>query len=172
MERERIRIPLKAGHHRPARETFRWWADNGPTLNAGSVFQGIRTSIAEKPYIIVIFQGSPDPLPPPPPGPAHAVSLRIEQETSRLIVSRKRVRFKTEVKSQFITRWSVTWITGHTLSWNIIYFTYFILYFVRLDRCVFINLTWTIHAHDWKMIFSHSYFHSKRIYAHGLFSFN
>ena len=45
-------------------------ADDGPTVIAGlvaAIFQGIRTCIARKPYIFVIFQGSPDPLPPPPP---------------------------------------------------------------------------------------------------------
>ena len=54
---------LVAGHHRPARETpfkCRWHADDGPTLNAGSVaviFRWIRASIAKKSYIFVIFQG-------------------------------------------------------------------------------------------------------------------
>ena len=47
--------PLKA---------FRWHADECPTLNAGlaaAIFQGIRTCIARKPYIFVIFQcGGPD----------------------------------------------------------------------------------------------------------------
>ena len=38
MRGERVQIPLKAGHHRPASETsFKWRADNGPTLNAGLV---------------------------------------------------------------------------------------------------------------------------------------
>ena len=40
---------------------FRWRADDGQSLNAGLgsfvIFQGIRTSIAKKPYIFVIFQG-------------------------------------------------------------------------------------------------------------------
>ena len=50
MRGERIKIKLKAG----------------PTLNAILVFLGIRTSIAEKPYIFVIFQrGSAPPVPPP-----------------------------------------------------------------------------------------------------------
>ena len=43
---------------------FRWRADDGPILNAGLVFQGIRTSFAKKPYICVIFQGGGVPLPP------------------------------------------------------------------------------------------------------------
>ena len=55
---------------------FRWRADDGPTLNAGFgsfvIFQGIRTSIAKKPYNFVIFQGGggPGPLSPfdPPMG--------------------------------------------------------------------------------------------------------
>ena len=55
---------------------FRWRANDGPTLNAGlvaTIFQGIRTYIAQKSYIFVIFQGGggPDPLPPPPSGSAH-----------------------------------------------------------------------------------------------------
>ena len=39
---------------------FRWRADDGHILNAGlvsAIFQGIRTCIAGKPYIFVIFQG-------------------------------------------------------------------------------------------------------------------
>ena len=44
---------------------FRWRADDVPTLNACLGFQGIRTSIAKKPCIFVIFQGEgPDPPPP------------------------------------------------------------------------------------------------------------
>ena len=64
--------------------TFRWRADDGPTLNAGlvaAIFQGIRTCIARKPYIFVIFQGGPDPL--APSGSAHAHIWRqiwIKQE--------------------------------------------------------------------------------------------
>ena len=45
---------------------FRWRADDGPTLNPGlvaAIFQGIRTCVAGKPYIFVIFQGGgPDTL--------------------------------------------------------------------------------------------------------------
>ena len=39
---------------------FRWHADECSTLNAGfaaAIFPGIRTCIARKPYILVIFQG-------------------------------------------------------------------------------------------------------------------
>ena len=35
----------------------RWRADDDQTLNAGLVFLGIGTRIAQKPYIFVIFQG-------------------------------------------------------------------------------------------------------------------
>ena len=35
---------------------FRWRTDDDPSLIAGLVFQGIRTNIARKPYIFVIFQ--------------------------------------------------------------------------------------------------------------------
>ena len=51
---------------------FHWHADDGPTLNAdlvGSfvILCGIRTRIAKKPYIFVIFSGGggPEPLSPP-----------------------------------------------------------------------------------------------------------
>ena len=46
---------------------FPWSADDGPTLIAGlvaAIFQGIRTCVARKPYIFVIFQagvGTPGP---------------------------------------------------------------------------------------------------------------
>ena len=47
---------------------FRWRADDGPTLNASLVAlcQGIWTSIAQKPYIDVIFQGGGGSGPPVP----------------------------------------------------------------------------------------------------------
>ena len=57
---ERIQIPLKAGHHQSTcqRDAICWRADNGPTLIVGLGtlvnFQGIRTSIAKKPYSFVI----------------------------------------------------------------------------------------------------------------------
>ena len=66
MSGERIKITLKAGHHRLASET---------PLNATSVFQGTRTSIAKKPYIFVIFRvcvvgGGGGPVPCLPSGSA------------------------------------------------------------------------------------------------------
>ena len=53
---------------------FRWCAHDVPTLNASFViFEGIGTSIAKKPYILVIFRGggggSGSPVPPPPLDP-------------------------------------------------------------------------------------------------------
>ena len=60
---------------------FRWRADGGPRLNAGlvaAIFQGIRTCIAGKPYIFVIFQGG---LEPPVPSLDPHIRLRF-----RLIV--------------------------------------------------------------------------------------
>ena len=72
---ERIKIPLSAGHHRPASETpfnavslAGWWVHKIKCwLDRFVIFQGIRTSIAKKPYIFVmIFQrGSGPPAPPP-----------------------------------------------------------------------------------------------------------
>ena len=53
---------------------FRWWADDGPTLNAEIsfvIFQGILTSIANKSYIFVIFQGGGGPDPMTPSASAH-----------------------------------------------------------------------------------------------------
>ena len=49
----------------------RWWPNIECWLSIFVIFQGIRTSIAKKPYIFVIFQGGPDPLSPPPSGSAH-----------------------------------------------------------------------------------------------------
>ena len=65
---------------------FRWRADVGPTLSAGLVacvdFQGIRTSIAKKPYIFVIFQGGGSGPPVPHPGSAHEVSMILNARMS------------------------------------------------------------------------------------------
>ena len=68
MTRGWIQILLQASNRRSASKTpfkwrqmaFRWRADAaGPSLNARMItvfFQGIRTRIAEKPYIFVIFR--------------------------------------------------------------------------------------------------------------------
>ena len=76
MRRERTQIPLYAVHHRPASETSCKWRFAGRPmvtqhrmlecwLGSFVVLQGIRTSIAKKPYIVVIFQegGSRPPVP-------------------------------------------------------------------------------------------------------------
>ena len=68
-----IQIPLKSGHHRPASQTSlnavslvcRWWPNMEYWLGSFVIFQGIRTSIAKKLYIFVIFQGGGDTLSPP-----------------------------------------------------------------------------------------------------------
>ena len=66
-EKRDDKIPLKAGHHRPASETPFKWRFAGMSMmfehcmNSGLVaffiFQGIRTSIAKKPLIFVILWG-------------------------------------------------------------------------------------------------------------------
>ena len=69
MRGEGIQIPLKAGHHHPASETpFKWHSLAGRCrpniecwLDSFVNLQGIRASIAKRPYSFVIFQ---DPLPP------------------------------------------------------------------------------------------------------------
>ena len=74
MRGEWIQKALKEGYHRPASETpftFRWRADDGPTLNAclvALIFQGIWTSIGKKPDIFCDLSGGSGP-PAPPPSP-------------------------------------------------------------------------------------------------------
>ena len=73
-----IQIPLLlAGHHQPASKTpFKWHFAGMPIraqhcwLDRFVIFQGIRTSIAKKRYIFVIFHGRSGP-PVPPSGSAH-----------------------------------------------------------------------------------------------------
>ena len=54
---------------------FRWRADDDPGiecwLGSFAIFQGIRTCIARKSYIFVIFQGGLDPL-------FHPLDLRMQ----------------------------------------------------------------------------------------------
>ena len=55
--------PTLSGPSSARQRNFRLHADECPTLIAGlaAIFQGIRTCIARKPYIFVIFQcGGPD----------------------------------------------------------------------------------------------------------------
>ena len=62
---EWIQIPLKSGHHRPASEKPLKWRFAGVPmmvniecwLGSFVIFQEIRTSIAQKLYIFVIFRG-------------------------------------------------------------------------------------------------------------------
>ena len=78
---EWIQIPLKSGHHWPASETqFKWcWTLNGTFV----IFQGIRTSIAKKPYTFVIFQGGGSgPSVPPHSGSAHGLKRLSAEDTS------------------------------------------------------------------------------------------
>ena len=78
MSANRIKKPLLAGHHRPASERPLKWRFSGVPMMSlhwiwiGSfvILKGIRTRIAKKPYIFVIYRGGgggggPDPLSPP-----------------------------------------------------------------------------------------------------------
>ena len=77
MSGERIQIPLKAGHHRPASETpfkwpaGRWWPYIECWLGSFVIFQGSRTSIAKEPYSFVNLRerGVGTHFPPPPLDP-------------------------------------------------------------------------------------------------------
>ena len=62
--------PLSAHQQNAILMVFRWRANDGPTLNAGLIdviLQRIRTRIAKKPYIFVIFQGGGSWSPPVSP---------------------------------------------------------------------------------------------------------
>ena len=68
---------------------FRWYVDDGPTLNAGlvaAICQRIQTCITRKSYIFVIFQrgGAFGPtVSPPPSEPAHGlISLSFPPDES------------------------------------------------------------------------------------------
>ena len=68
-----IKIPLKAGHHRPASKMPFWRRpDDGLTLNSGLVAMLFRGSVPVllRKSIVVIFEGAGlDPLLPPPLDP-------------------------------------------------------------------------------------------------------
>ena len=71
-----IQISLKVGHLIGVWLVGRWWQNIECWLGSFVILQGIQTSIANKPYIFVIFQwggggGSRPPVPPPPSGSAH-----------------------------------------------------------------------------------------------------
>ena len=59
---------------------FRWRADDGSKLDAGlvaAIFQGMRTCIARKPYILCFSGGSGPPVPPLDP---HMIKHHVNQE--------------------------------------------------------------------------------------------
>ena len=67
---------------------FRWRANDDPSLNLTwkfCDFQGIRTSIAKKPFIFVIFQGDLDPL--PSSESAHEDHVAIETREANTFIS-------------------------------------------------------------------------------------
>ena len=72
MRGEMIKIPLKAGHHRPAREmAFRWHPDDGLTLNSGLValrfFRGSGPVMLRKPFFVIFHGGGGGVQTPCPP---------------------------------------------------------------------------------------------------------
>ena len=71
------RGPSSACQRTAIEMAFHWRADDG-CFGSFEIFQGIRTSIAKKPYIFVIFQeGGPDPLPPTPAGSTHDIHTEL-----------------------------------------------------------------------------------------------
>ena len=82
---------------------IRWWADDGPTLNAGLVplcfFQGIWTSIAKKPYIFVIFHGGGGVRPPvsPPLDPPMYLKLFDQDNEILLLTHRQAAKAQTSM---------------------------------------------------------------------------
>ena len=66
---ERIQIPLKVGHHRPASDVSladRWWPNIECWLGSFVIFQGFRNSIANELYSFAIFRGPWPPVAPTP----------------------------------------------------------------------------------------------------------
>ena len=66
LKRTIISPPAKS-HINGVSLAYRRWPKIESWLGSFVIFQGIRTSIAKKPYIFVIFHGRSGPLPPPPP---------------------------------------------------------------------------------------------------------
>ena len=81
MRGERIQIPLKAGHHRPARECW-------PGSVVIRVFRGSGPVLLKKAYIFVIFQGVWTPCPPPrlDPGMIILKRQRSKRIQNKLII--------------------------------------------------------------------------------------
>ena len=62
-----INGPSSAHQRNAIKMAFRWWADDGPTLNAGlvaAIFQGSRPVLLENPKFLWFFRVGPDPLSP------------------------------------------------------------------------------------------------------------
>ena len=89
----------KFGHHRPASRRHlngvslaeRWWPNIECWLGSFVIFQGIRTSIAKKPFIFVIFQGGgggldPFVVPHPPSGSAHEHNRQLSKYVRQPII--------------------------------------------------------------------------------------
>ena len=81
---EGIQVLIKAGHHWLASETpFKWCFAGVPKMAQYCmlawhvIYQWIRTSIAKKPYIFVIFQGKVRTLYPPPPPLCLDLRMRV-----------------------------------------------------------------------------------------------
>ena len=77
-----INGPSSAHQQNAIEMAFHWRADDRwhyieCWLGSFVIFQGIRTSIAKKPYIFVIFQGGPDPLSSPLDPPMSTRSAQI-----------------------------------------------------------------------------------------------
>ena len=82
---------------------FHWWADDGPTLNAGLVacdFKEIRTSISREPHIYVIFQGGGglDPPAPSPPLDPHMFVVNDYKGKDISVCGNYYILFKCDVR--------------------------------------------------------------------------
>ena len=82
--------PSSALQRNAIKMVYRWRADDGPTLNAGSVafviFQEIRTSNAKKPYNFLIFRGRGSGPPAPPPPPSESVHNKVTRYRPHFIL--------------------------------------------------------------------------------------
>ena len=90
---ENVCLPAKRHLNEMA---FRWRADDGPTVNADwcfVIFQGIHTSIAKKPYILVIFRWAGSGSPVPHSGSAHVMVRSYFTTMSNLNLYFKIIKF-------------------------------------------------------------------------------